>query len=155
MSTHHMLPHQLMGAMQTSSYLLYKLFSAVRILVNVKYGTKIGRYLANIWNSYTLREMGMKFMLHFKLYFYNNILKKMVLFLFLETMTEITVIVVQIISWILKHLAKSQFWEWTLLTSKSFLEEMQSSGLMKHYFLFPLWHWNYAFSEHLLSFSLK
>jgi len=85
MSTHHMLPHRLMGAIQTSNYLLYELFSAVRILVIVKYGPKIRRYLANTWNSYTPREVGMQCMLHFKLYFYNNVLKKMVLFLLLET----------------------------------------------------------------------
>lgn len=63
-------------------------------------------------------------MLYFKLYFYNKILKKITLFLFFEPISEVSVIIVQIISWILKHLAKSQFWEWTPLTSKSFLEEM-------------------------------
>lgn len=68
--------------------------------------------------------MVLQFLLNFKLYFYNKILKKMTLFLFLKTISEISVTIVQIISWILKHLAKSQFWEWTLLTSKSFLEEM-------------------------------
>lgn len=66
--------------------------------------------------------MGMQFILHVKLYFYNNILKKNILFL--ETVTDISVIIVRIISWIFKHLAKSQFWEWTLLPSISFLEEL-------------------------------
>lgn len=79
-------------------------------------------------NSYTPREMEMQFMLHFKLYFCNNILNKIILIIFLETMTEISVIIVQIISWILKHLAKAQFWEWTVFTFKSFLEEIESSG---------------------------
>lgn len=55
MSTHHMLPHWLLGTMQVSSYInsLYKLFSAVRILINVKYGKKYGSIL-QIFETVTL-----------------------------------------------------------------------------------------------------
>lgn len=38
------------------------------------------RYLADIWNSYIPKEMGKQFVLFFKMYFYNNILKWIILF---------------------------------------------------------------------------
>lgn len=71
MSTYCMLTRRLMGAIQTSSYVVYKLFSAGIILV--KFRSKVCRYRSYNWNSYTPIQMGMQFNSHLKLYFFVTI----------------------------------------------------------------------------------
>lgn len=60
MSAHHMSLHQLMRAIQTTSCSFYELFLAVRPMINME---QKDRYLADIWNSYTLKEMWKQFVL--------------------------------------------------------------------------------------------